>query len=117
MKQIDHVNSSDVIVEMHASDTRFVGSGLSDENQDGSWVFHQSRAVILATGGIGSLFERSTNPPESSGDGLAMAARAGARLADLEFVQFHPTALACDSKPMPLLTEALRGEGAVLLDT
>ena len=73
-------------------------------------------AVILATGGIGGLYLRTTNPREVAGDGLAIAARAGARLADLEYVQFHPTALDVDVDvgPMPLLTEALRGEGAVL---
>ena len=73
-------------------------------------------AVVLATGGIGQAWRYTTNPPEATGDGLAMAARAGARLADLEFVQFHPTALAAPDDPLPLLTEALRGEGAVLLD-
>ncbi|HEV8631409.1 MAG TPA: L-aspartate oxidase [Thermoanaerobaculia bacterium] len=74
-------------------------------------------AVVLATGGIGQLWRFTTNPLEATGDGLAMAARAGARLADLEFMQFHPTALAAPRDPLPLLTEALRGEGAVLLDS
>jgi L-aspartate oxidase len=74
-------------------------------------------AVVLGTGGIGRVYSHTTNPVEATGDGLAMAARAGARLADLEFVQFHPTALASAGvDPMPLLTEAIRGEGAVLLD-
>jgi L-aspartate oxidase len=73
-------------------------------------------AVVLATGGIGGLYARTTNPIEVTGDGLAVAARAGAELADLEFVQFHPTALAVDADPVPLLTEALRGEGAILID-
>src|SRR5690606_16652815 len=73
-------------------------------------------AVILATGGIGGLYARTTNPPEVAGDGLAVAARAGALLADLEFVQFHPTALDVAADPVPLLTEALRGEGAILVD-
>ena len=72
--------------------------------------------MVLATGGIGRLYANTTNPPEVTGDGLAMAARAGALLADLEFVQFHPTALASGRDPMALLTEALRGEGAVLVD-
>lgn len=75
-----------------------------------------SPAVVLATGGIGGLYTHTTNPPEVAGDGLAVAIRASARLADLEFVQFHPTALACAMDPMPLLSEALRGEGAVLTD-
>jgi L-aspartate oxidase len=72
--------------------------------------------VVLATGGIGRLYANTTNPREVTGDGLAMAARAGAAVADLEFVQFHPTALASGRDPMALLTEALRGEGAVLVD-
>jgi len=72
--------------------------------------------IVLATGGIGACFDRTTNPRTSRGAGLAAAARRGVRLADLEFVQFHPTALAIDADPMPLLTEALRGAGAVLLD-
>jgi L-aspartate oxidase len=80
------------------------------------WRTYAARAVVLATGGIGQLFRYTTNPPESTADGLAIAARAGARLADLEFVQFHPTALAMGQDPMPLLTEALRGEGALLVD-
>ena len=81
------------------------------------WVLHRAPRVILATGGIGATFARTTNPAEATGDGLAIAARAGARLADLEFVQFHPTALAVDADPVPLLTEALRGAGAILLDS
>lgn len=76
----------------------------------------EAAATVLATGGCGRLFQYTTNPAESTGDGLAMAARAGAELADLEFVQFHPTALAAGLDPMPLLTEALRGEGARLVD-
>ncbi|HEY7705290.1 MAG TPA: L-aspartate oxidase [Acidimicrobiia bacterium] len=73
-------------------------------------------AVILATGGIGRVYRYTTNPPGVTGEGIAMAARAGARLADLEFVQFHPTALRAATDPLPLLTEALRGEGALLVD-
>lgn len=81
------------------------------------WRFHRAPHVVLATGGIGAAYARTTNPAEATGDGLAMAARAGALLADLEFVQFHPTALAVDGDgSAPLLTEALRGAGATLLD-
>jgi L-aspartate oxidase len=73
-------------------------------------------AVVLATGGMGRLYRYTTNPVEATGDGIAMAARAGATLADMEFVQFHPTALAIGRDPMPLVTEAVRGEGAILLN-
>ncbi|PBB85305.1 MULTISPECIES: L-aspartate oxidase [unclassified Mesorhizobium] len=72
--------------------------------------------VVLATGGIGGLFDHTTNPLGSFGQGLALAARGGAELADLEFVQFHPTALDGPRRPMPLVSEAVRGEGAVLVD-
>jgi L-aspartate oxidase len=73
----------------------------------------RARAVLLATGGYAALWERTTNPAGSIGDGIALAYRAGAAVADLEFVQFHPTALAGSSL---LLSEALRGDGALLLD-
>ncbi len=72
-----------------------------------------AHATIFATGGAASLWQRTTNPPGATGDGMAMAFRAGAVLADLEFVQFHPTVLAANGL---LLSEALRGEGAVLVD-
>jgi L-aspartate oxidase len=78
--------------------------------------FLPASGVVLATGGIGQLFSYTTNPPSACGDGLALAARAGAELGDLEFVQFHPTALALKRDPLPLLTEALRGEGAILIN-
>ncbi|TPE49264.1 L-aspartate oxidase [Amaricoccus solimangrovi] len=73
-------------------------------------------AVLLATGGVGGLYARTTNPGTIRGQGLGIAARAGAAVADAEFVQFHPTAIDCDADPLPLATEALRGEGAVLVD-
>ncbi len=73
-------------------------------------------ATVLATGGVGHLYAVTTNPPESQGIGLAMAARAGAVIADAEFVQFHPTALDIGADPAPLATEALRGDGAILVN-
>jgi L-aspartate oxidase len=91
-------------------------TGVVARNSDGRIVVHRASAVVLATGGTGRVYSHTTNPPEATGDGLAMAARAGARLGDLEFVQFHPTALAVGADPMPLLTEALRGKGAVIVD-
>ena len=80
----------------------------------------RARAVLLATGGLGQLYAASTNPEVATGDGLALALRAGALTADLEFVQFHPTALYLGPGPrgrQPLVTEAIRGAGGVLLDT
>jgi L-aspartate oxidase len=74
-----------------------------------------ARAVVLATGGIGGLYARTTNPLSAIGSGLKMAACAGAVMRDLEFVQFHPTAVDLGRDPMPLATEAMRGEGAVLI--
>jgi len=73
-------------------------------------------AVIMATGGVGGLYAVTTNPRELRGEGLAMAALAGARIADPEFVQFHPTAIDIGADPAPLATEALRGAGAKLID-
>src|SRR5262245_6732290 len=75
-----------------------------------------ARHVLVATGGAGQCFAVTTNPALSTGDGIAMAMRAGAAVADLEFMQFHPTALHHPSMPRPLLSEALRGDGAILRD-
>ncbi len=91
-------------------------AGLVARHRDGELILHEAPRVVLATGGIGQLYRFTTNPVVSTGDGLALAAAVGARLVDLEFVQFHPTALACAADPLPLLTEALRGEGAWLVN-
>lgn len=77
---------------------------------------HLGRAVVLATGGCGHLFQRTTNTRFCNGEGIAMAFRAGAGLTDLEYVQFHPTALASGEHPLPLISEAVRGHGAWLVD-
>ncbi len=84
---------------------------------DGATFRLPASAVVLATGGVGALYAATTNPLGATGQGLLLAARAGAVLRDLEFVQFHPTAIAAGADPMPLATEALRGEGAVLIDS
>jgi L-aspartate oxidase len=89
--------------------------GVLATSERGPLVIATNR-VVLATGGIGGLFQDSTNPMGCFGQGLALAARAGAVLSDLEFIQFHPTAFDGPSRPMPLLTEAIRGDGAILID-
>lgn len=95
---------------------RFVTGVSARPAGGGERVAIEGRSVVLASGGVGHLFAVTTNPVEARGSGLAMAAEAGAVLADLEFVQFHPTALAVGRDPAPLATEALRGEGAILVD-
>ncbi len=82
----------------------------------GKEIVLQTSCVVLATGGAAALWRDTTNPHENWGGGLALAARAGATLGDLEFMQFHPTAIDIGRDPMPLASEALRGEGAVLIN-
>lgn len=100
-------------LDLHVVDNQvrgvFIANGTTQE-------FFPTPKVVLATGGVGQLYAYTTNPPSATGEGLAMAARAGAVLGDLEFVQFHPTALAVTRDPLPLLTEALRGDGATLVN-
>jgi L-aspartate oxidase len=91
--------------------------GVTAVGPDGTVTEIRAAHTLLATGGSGQLFSVTTNPPQSTGDGLAMALRAGVPVADVEFVQFHPTALhGPGSGPRPLLSEAVRGEGALLRD-
>jgi L-aspartate oxidase len=124
-----HVSSSEritVVEEATATALRTDGDrcvGLVAElvragpAEGGGTIEVRARGTVLATGGAAALWERTTNPPGATGTGLDLAAAAGAALADLELVQFHPTALATrDGRDGFLLTEALRGEGAVLVD-
>jgi L-aspartate oxidase len=91
-----------------------VAGAMVLEESSGQLLAIPARAVLLATGGLGRVFRETTNPHVATGDGVAAAYRAGAEISDLEFVQFHPTALHVKGAPRFLLSEALRGEGAVL---
>jgi L-aspartate oxidase len=106
---VAHAATIGLIVE----DGRCVGVRFVDPNESLRREMY-ARAVVLATGGAGQIFAQTTNPSIATGDGMAMAYAAGATMCDLEFVQFHPTALALPDAPRFLLSEALRGEGAIL---
>lgn len=100
-------------VELLIQDGRCCGASVLNElTGEMQWIV--ASAVLLATGGAGQVYARTTNPLNATGDGIAIAYRAGAVLEDMEFVQFHPTSLYLPSSPPFLLTEALRGEGAIL---
>jgi L-aspartate oxidase len=109
------VRESWFAIELLVEDGRC--TGVLALRPDGEVEFVRAANVVLATGGVGQCFAVTTNPTLSTGDGVALALKAGVACADLEFVQFHPTALHHPSMPRPLLSEALRGEGAVLRDT
>ncbi len=102
------------VVSLIVEDERCVGVEFLQD--DGTRVSARARATLLATGGAGQVFSETTNPLVATGDGVAMAYRANAGIADLEFVQFHPTALKVPGQPRFLLSEALRGEGARLVN-
>lgn len=108
------LHEGEFVIDLITDDGACVGA-LSLGRQ-GQLVVTYARAVVLACGGAGQVFSNTTNPDVATGDGHAMAYRAGAVLRDMEFMQFHPTALHSDENPTLLITEALRGEGAHLLD-
>jgi L-aspartate oxidase len=118
LEVIEHALAIDLL---QSADGRAAGMTLhvlGEGQRDGVGAVH-ARAVVLATGGFGQVYSATTNPPVSTGDGLAMALRAGADAADLEFVQFHPTVLwlgPASRGRQPLISEAVRGEGAVLIN-
>ena len=103
-----------LVVDVAVNGARCTGVRFLDDR--GRLASVTAAATLLATGGAGQVFRETTNPSVASGDGIAMAYRAGARVADLEFVQFHPTVLDVAGAPRFLLSEALRGEGAVLVN-
>ena len=100
--------------DLEMEDGRAVAIRVLDERGQQSTI--QASAILFATGGMGQLYSNTTNPRVATGDGVAMAYRAGAEITDLEFIQFHPTALYLNKAPRFLLSEALRGEGARLLN-
>jgi L-aspartate oxidase len=102
------------VVDLLIEEGRAVGARVVAP--DGTVRELRARQTVVATGGAGQCFAVTTNPFVSTGDGIAMALRAGVAVADVEFMQFHPTALHHPSMPRPLLSEALRGEGAILRD-
>lgn len=107
----------DLLIEKDAEGDRCVGVSCIDLNQESHQVMALLAPItVLATGGGAQVFSQNTNPPASTGDGVAIAWRAGAAVRDLEFVQFHPTALAIAGAPRFLISEAVRGEGAHLID-
>jgi L-aspartate oxidase len=106
---IDFAFTRDLIVQKG----KCAGAVVCQQTQKKNLVI-SARAVLLAAGGTGHLYERTTNPLVATGDGMAMAYRAGASLMDMEFVQFHPTALYYEGAPQFLLSEAMRGEGGML---
>ncbi|MEL7667871.1 MAG: L-aspartate oxidase [Actinomycetota bacterium] len=103
------------LVDLLTEDDRCVGAIVMDRGSHAMMALHAD-AVVLATGGSGQAYRVTTNPLVATGDGVAAAWRAGAEIADMEFMQFHPTALDSDATVKFLITEALRGEGAYLLD-
>ena len=116
LRRLDHVH---VLEGVQAKELLVAGGrvvGVLAKGASGETLRIRAGGVVLASGGIGQIYRFTTNPLTSRGEGIAMAARAGAAFADMEFVQFHPTAIDSGTDPLPLATEALRGEGATLLD-
>ena len=109
IQRLDYHFTVDLVVE----EGRCCGAVVLDESSSKQFII-PAKAVVLSTGGAGQIYARTTNPPNATGDGMAMAFRAGAMLQDMEFVQFHPTSLYLASSPPFLLSEAMRGEGGQL---
>ncbi len=108
------VRSFAAITDLLVSENGEAAGVVACDASSRHWVPLKARAVLMATGGLGRVYRDTTNPEVATGDGVAAAFRAGAEISDLEFVQFHPTALHLEGAPPFLLSEALRGEGAYL---
>jgi L-aspartate oxidase len=114
---LENYEADELITEGDGPQKRVTGVYLNrPDDAAARYKLSNLTSVVLATGGIGALYRVTTNPSHARGDGLAIGAKAGAIIADAEFVQFHPTAIDSPEDPAPLATEALRGEGAVLVD-
>lgn len=114
---IKRVSNVQVLSLIQDQDKTVIGALGQLDGESGDRIqFHSRRAVILATGGAGQLFQRTTNPAGATGDGIALAYQAGARVRDLEFVQFHPTTLDLEGCPSFLISEAVRGAGGTLMN-
>jgi len=123
IKLLDNHTAIDLLTPAHHSLNRLA---VYEPNRcTGAYIYNQktrqvvkvlARKTILATGGLGQIFKRTTNPPAARGDGIAMADRAGARIVNMEFIQFHPTIFYHEYKPTFLISEAVRGAGARLVD-
>ena len=115
-------NTSGIILLPHMFSIDLIMAGgrcaglLARDERNGDLVALRARAVVLATGGAGRVYRETTNPPQATGDGMAMAYRAGCEMMDLEFVQFHPTALSIPGAPRFLLSEAMRGDGGRIVN-
>lgn len=114
VRQIDRIETWDEHFVIDIVTDRGQCCGVIVQKRDGSRLFVRGKATVLCTGGAGQLYRYTTNPEVATGDGVAMAFRAGASVRDMEFIQFHPTALSFPGAPRFLISEALRGEGAVL---
>ncbi len=110
----DHLALDLLLAESPATDHPVCRGLLALDHRREHLVRVRAQATLLAAGGCGQVYRHTTNPPIATGDGIAMAYRAGARMANMEFIQFHPTALHPSSDPAFLISEALRGEGAIL---
>lgn len=114
IRVLEGLTARDLIV--HNGRVQGISLEPVDAEAGGQGLVLPARAVVLATGGAGQVYGITTNPLEARGEGVAIAARAGAVIADAEFIQFHPTAIDIGRDPAPLATEALRGDGAILVN-